>query len=699
MKQAKLWHRYPSFRLFLFLVTGVLLANFTKVNFWPTVSVFGIASLLMFSSCFKKSWFYNHRKRPLFGVIVAFLFLSLGVILTHLYSEKLSFSHYASKKTTHAYYEVEVLETPLLKSRSYKCVSRLTKVQNDSGTFELKGKLLIYFEKDSLVKSLNIGDVLAFKGTLNSLKVPMNPEEFDYKNYLNLQSVYGQTYLRKGSWKLIKKGSDLSILRYSSILRQKLLARIDGWEIGSDEKAITKALLFGYRYEIDSSLLSAYSSAGATHVLAVSGLHVGVIYLLTSYLLSFFNLFNKGRMIKPFFMLGLLWGYALVTGLSPSVVRAVTMFSFVAVGTGFKRNVSIYNTLLISALFLLIIKPTYLFEVGFQLSYTAVFFIVWLQSRFESILKPKNWILKKVWLITTVSLAAQIGTFPLGLYYFHQFPSLFLLSNLVVIPLISILMYLGLGILLLSVAGISLSFLTHLYEFLLGIMNKSVRLIESVPGLLIEQIHLSRIELVLFYVLIFLSFSWLFYGKRGRLIYCMITALLLLSLNGFKKYSLEKKKEIWIYSIPNHFAIGQKSGDHFTLIGDAALLENEGTLNFHINHHLWSQNVTDLNILDSDTNYCERDICMFKNFISIEGIEFWKYSSDTKVFPENTNWLVDSRKQFPPKLLNNGCIPRRIIIGKETSFSHSESWSNWASKNQIELINVLRTGAFQLTNR
>ncbi len=640
-------------------------------------------------------WFKVYRKRPLFGIGVVLVFFNLGILLTNLYSEKWIGNHYLHSTNEQTYYLARLEKPPLEKKNSFRFEVRLVLKQDTTASNPIRGKLLLYLEKDSSVQHLRVGDEILFKAYLNKLSPPKNPNEFDYRNYLNLQRIYAQVYLKTENWRVFQKGEGFFIMKMAFSIRQHFLEVVDSWALSKQNKAVTKALLLGYRFEIDGTLLQAYSAAGATHVLAVSGLHVGIVYLMATYLLSFLRFSKHSRALQTIIIVLFLWLYAMITGLSPSVVRAVTMFSFVALGKGFKRNTSIYNTLLASAIFLLLIKPTYLFEVGFQLSYAAVFFIVWLQSGFQSLWTPRFWIGEKIWMISTVSLAAQIGTFPLALYYFHQFPSLFLISNLLVIPIISVLMYLGLTYLVLSALGLSIPWLLKLYAALLDFMNVSVRFIESFSGVLIEQIHISRLELVLLYTLILLFFSWLLFGKRWRLVGGLLFALWILTLQWTENYTLNTTSEAWLYSVKNHMAISIIDRDHFHLIADEELLKDEEALQFHVYHHMWSKNTKNLLKIPVDTLMQNGSLALENGMLQFQRKALWFYS-DSIPAPNVDYWLIQSKKDLPPK--GDTYLPKAIMLCKETNRYQSEKWKNWAGEHQLKYYNVLDTGAIQLTS-
>ena len=292
-----------------------------------------------------------------------------------------------------------------------------------------KGKMILYFEKDSAsVSSLSYGDYFYVYGKPNRVKAPSNPGEFDYKRFLERKGIYHQLYLASDRWIEIDKQKENPIYRFALNCRAYLLDILQEKGLKGAEYAVASAILLGYSDKIDAKLLQEYSGAGAMHILCVSGLHVGIVYVVFSMLLFFLGKTDRSRFLKSMLLILLIWSYAVLTGLSPSVMRASAMFSLVAIGQNMRRDTNIFNTLSASAFILMLIDPLIILNLGFQLSYSAVLGIVLLQPPIYRIFTIKSKILDKIWTIIAVSIAAQIGTLPITLYYFHQFPNYFFLS-------------------------------------------------------------------------------------------------------------------------------------------------------------------------------------------------------------------------------------------------------------------------------
>jgi len=281
-----------------------------------------------------------------------------------------------------------------------------------------------------------------------------------------------------------------------------------------------------------------YSSAGVIHILAVSGLHVGIILLILQLLLRPLEYLRKGRFIKTLIIVALLWCFAIIAGLSPSVVRAVTMFSIVAIGMNMKRPTSIFNTLAISMFILLLLKPMFLFDVGFQLSYLAVFAIVWIQPLLYKSWTPKYKGVDYFWQIFTVTIAAQIGVAPLSLFYFHQFPGLFFLSNLVIIPVLGLILGLGILVIFLALINALPEFMVTLYGGIISTLNNFVSWVAQQEAFLFRGISFGIVAVLLSYLLIVFGIRVIKNRRFKRLVPFLLTILIIQSIALYKKSTI-----------------------------------------------------------------------------------------------------------------------------------------------------------------
>ncbi|WP_461641838.1 ComEC/Rec2 family competence protein [Labilibaculum euxinus] len=566
MTFRELLRQNPFLRLLLPLVCGVVLSDIVSIPQilnWIFV-LFGLLGVVLFALSEKLRKSYSLRS--LFGLFIFILCFGFGNIR---YNDIQSQMYLPISKSK-IILKGRVLDTPAEKGRSFAFVLDVQSIKVSDKWQNVLGKTMIYLQKDTKARELGIGDLLVLKTELQRVKNAGNPHEFDYTSYLKTQHILYSAYADSLSWKQIGNASDFSIKVMASKWRDHLLSIYRRNGIQNESFDILAALTLGYKTGMDPEIKRTWADAGAMHVLAVSGLHVGIIYMIMNYLIRFLARFKYGCHLQGILLLLTLWTYALLTGMSPSVMRSATMFSFIVIGKALKRDGSIYNSLAISAFFLLLIDPFLLFTVGFQFSYLAVVSIVFFQPQFDKLLYIGNPILKKLWQLTTVSLAAQIGTFPLAVYYFHQFPSYFLLSGYVVITMAGILIYLSALLLILSPIGILSEGLGWILRNLVEGMNFLIVKIQALPGSVIRELSLSQYQLLFTYFLLFSLIALLSF-KRKKAVYAFVVILIGIQLPITIRIFQDPKNEMLVFNSKGHSVIGFVEGSKGLFLVDGKM--------------------------------------------------------------------------------------------------------------------------------
>ncbi|MFN7100198.1 MAG: ComEC/Rec2 family competence protein, partial [Flavobacterium sp.] len=431
--------------------------------------------------------------------------------------------HYTQDKSVYSDAKsITVVVTEKLKNSAYanRYVAELKNIDQEERT----GSILLNITNPSNIASLQIGSELRFKTKLVANKPVLNPHQFDYGSYLRNKQIYAQIYVEPTEIEISSTYSK-DIWYYTAQFRERMISNIKTNGFSNRELQIAIALLLGQQQEIDPDLVKDYQFAGAVHILSVSGLHVGFILIFMTYLLRIVPNTKKGSLLKLFITLLSLWLFGALAGFAPSVVRSVTMFSFIAIGKHLRRGTDIYHTLLVSILLILLIRPSFLFDVGFQLSYTAVFFIIWLQPLIASLWKPKTKIATYFWDILTLSFAAQIGTLPLSIYYFHQFPGLFFVTNLIIIPLLTFIMAIGVFIMGWAAFHEVPRAITQLLEWTITAINKIISSIASVEQFILTDIPLHFYLLIGGYFMIIATILCLKKPSYSKLMLVLITIL------------------------------------------------------------------------------------------------------------------------------------------------------------------------------
>ncbi|MCZ4409272.1 ComEC/Rec2 family competence protein [Cryomorphaceae bacterium 1068] len=519
-------HQAPLVRILVPLLLGLISAlNFDSCSDLKLVWISAVLVIIGLLFSLNRIW-KNMLKNHYFGILSVAAFFLLGMALGYR-----AISVQTGPPEGSSFLAV-IESSPIEKPNSYAVHLKVFKVQIDSQLYRsCNARIIAYVSKDNFDSRIVPGNSIQFSGSISNLDQELYPNQFDYGRYLRNTGISGSVYIPRWSYEVISV-HHFSLKGKLNKLRGNLLEKLNEDSIPTKEFGVISALLVGDRSFLDPQLRSDFADAGAVHILAVSGLHVGIIYLLFLTILNF--LFKKNaKLLKFILVLLMLWGYAALTGFSPSVLRAATMFSFIALGKFNKRYTNTYNMIAASALVLLVINPLLITQIGFQLSYLAVLGIVFFHPIFYASLDFKNKYISMLWSLFCVSFAAQLATFPLSIYYFNQFPLLFFITNILVIPLASIILYSGIAwVLLLWVPYASdvMGWVTIRWTWLL---NWIIETINTLPFAKIDGLYLSSLSAFIIYVVIILITIFLLKPATRvlRLLILATACLLFLFLN------------------------------------------------------------------------------------------------------------------------------------------------------------------------
>jgi competence protein ComEC len=689
------FRRAPIIKLLLFFVIGIInYLVFPQIPI-PILLLKALVILCIISLFFVlKITSYQHRW--LFGNMVSMVFLIMGYIISY---ESVSinqpnhFHHRIDNQQKKVLVEVEDVADK--SDKTFRVVANVLAINNE--TYD--GKILTYLKKDSISVKPSKGQFIKFSGYIQQIQDKKNPNEFEYGAYLKRKDIFHQVYTKE--WDVVANSMTFSVLKIAENLRNNLLQLFQDNGLEGKEFAIASALILGYKASLDSDLMKSYASAGATHVLAVSGLHVGIIFLIFNSLLGFLDKNKKGLWLKTALILIVLWGYALITGLSPSVLRASTMFSFIVIGNVLNRNADIYNTIAASALLLLVVNPFMLLEVGFQLSYIAVVGIIYIQPKLYALWQTDQYFLDKIWQLSTVSVAAQIATFPLGLFYFHQFPNYFLLSNLFVIPLATLVVYGGILVVITS----SFSIVSHLFAqglmYTIKIMNYLVLLVDELPYAVTNNVFINSFELTLIYLIIITFFAYLMYQKFKLLMTALGFVLLFSSFGMIEALTIRNSNECIIYNAPKHGVYHFRFGAEHVVMADSLFYQNNG-FNYYVQPNIAAVPTDTCYqlIFDSKSSQSFSNMAIYKQFLQFD-YQKWMiiHSSLDLEFISQEHLPVDYVifSAFSPldtvqikKLAN--C--KEVILDSSVPYSTVQKMKSLLSENNIPYYIVAEMGAY-----
>jgi len=561
--------QFPLTRITLGFLAGILVAYYFQPN--PRLLV----SLLLVSFfAFAIAYFISKNKvvNPIyFGFLTYLLAFGIGATDQIIHTNSFQKSNYIHSKTIFDKpHLVSVTIREKLRSSSFndRYIVLVNQVDHSVNT----GRILLNIRKDSLNQPLEIGTHLQISGNLYQSGPVKNPNQFDYGKYLESKKIYAQMYADVSE---IKVGSviEKDVWYYTSKLRTKIIRNLEKTNFNKDELNVAIALILGQQQDISPEIIKDYQFAGAVHVLSVSGLHIGFILLFVTFLLKPFPNTKRGSFIKLLVILFSLFSFGLIAGLAPSVLRSVTMFSFVAIGMYLRRSTNIFHTLLVSMLLILLFEPSFLFDVGFQLSYVALFFILWLQPLLAQLWKPKNKITNYFWEILTVSFAAQIGTLPLSIYYFHQFPGLFFVTNLVIIPFLSVIMALGVLVMVLASFDFVPVFLAKSLEWSIYILNKIINSIASLEQFIFRDIPFNWQLLLSLYLLIIAMVIWFKKPSFNRLASVLI-AVIIFQISYFQTHwTVKNQNELVVFNSKKNTLIAERNGENVAFFANDSLLK------------------------------------------------------------------------------------------------------------------------------
>jgi len=574
-----MWSRVPLLRLLIPFVCGLLI---------PAYSHLHISAALLFILAipvFAGGMFYRHifgfRSRWVYGLFIIIFMIVSGCYFAGKTVEWKERQISIINSEEHLYL-IKLEEAFILRERSCRARAEVLASYDSASCSMLEAGLMLYIETDSSLPNLPPGSFMLIQAQIQLVRPPANPEEFDYRSYLARKGIFHSTYLRKKQWKLLDTLPEQSLMNIAQGFRMKLIDKLKAGGIDGKYFGISSALLLGEDSNLDADVRDVYARAGAMHILCVSGLHVGVIFLIISALLRPLKRLKPGRAMLPLILMGCVWSYALLTGLAPPVGRASCMISFFIIGNVLGRHKNVYNTLAASALLMMMLDPEVIFGAGFQLSYSAVLGIISLQKPLENLLYFRYKLPARIWSITSVSIAAQIGTLPVVLYYFHQFPLYSLITNLIVIPMSSVIIYSGILLLILPTSSIAGIFIARTFKLLLHIMDSGVNMVERIPYGLAEGIFVDLPMAIMISLMIFF-FSVFLMNRRKWFLLTGLLILLSFSLYRLNAaYSVQKQEHFIVYSVRGHSAYDCIRGSQHHFYADSLLLASHGKISYSI---------------------------------------------------------------------------------------------------------------------
>lgn len=680
----------PFFRLLLPLIAGIWLGWELEIG-WKVPAVIFIINLSVFLWLQKLELQHQYRWSWLRGIAASFCFATAGAILCWLHNTK----HHPQWIGNKTGLIKLVLNEPLSKkTNSYKTEATILAIQNGKYWKAQKGKAILYFAKTADLQKLDYGTVIVTAKPLQPIANAANPGAFQYKHYTLFKGITHQLYLSEQDYSVADKQQKNSVVAFLYKTRKTALATLQQYIPHQRERGVAEALLLGYRDELDRGLVQMYSNTGVVHIIAISGMHLGLIYGIILLLIRPFRKYKYVSKASPFITIAFLWAFTIMVGATASVVRAALMFTFMAAAETLRRTTNVYNTLSASAFCMLCFQPFLLWDLGFQLSYAAVLGILMLYKPIDNLWLPENRLLQKIGQMCAVTISAQLLTLPLSIYHFHQIPNLFLLSNIIAVPLGSVVL-IG-QILLVAATPFSMlaTWIGKAVNVCLYYLNEYIIWIDAFRFSVTDAIYITWPQAILLYGCIGLGIAWSLKANKKYFSPMLCCALLFAVIHAYRTYQQQRQQKIIVYHIQGYTAIDFIHGKQFLCVGDDAILKKGFLQNFHlkasrIQHGLsWNPSLSYLHQTENSFSFGNMRFVKYNGEPLPHGITK-SVSIDVLLIGKGAKAkLADLIKIYSPKWV--------VMDGSNPSW-RVQRWQKEAMQLNIKVFSTAQQGAFVLT--
>jgi competence protein ComEC len=576
--------RLPFVGFVVFLAIGIVLGNAIWHLFQISLTTILTSGVML---CAIGNLFYFYNKHTLVAITFAIFLVVSGTFSCMFKNQLLQNELSQLSVIPYSSYEAFVKTIPEKRKKSLRVEISVKSLKSDAGWTSVNSTALINIPLNAPVIP-EPGDHIIVRGRLWQPQAPLNPEEFDYQKYLWSKGIVWTGYLPVGSYQVLKRDGNAWNPSFWSIYVSQWADKQFRENIQDDQSyGLVKAMLLGRRDDLRTDQVDDYTTSGTVHILSVSGMHVALIFLVISILFGWMKRLPGGKYIYMGTVTSLLVFYSIVTGFPPSVQRATLMCIVLVIAEVFQRKHNSVNSLGVSAFLILLLDPLALYDVGFQLSYMAMLGIFLFYKPMESMWTPSNWLFQKTWQITALSFAAQLATFPLSIYYFHQFPFYFWLVNPFIIAFTNLLLPGAMLLLFVSIFPLGpIQWLVNsIVQLLAYLTNVSASVPKRLPGFLIDNLYLDRIEVVLLYVLLLFVFHA--FDSRQVTYLKMVCVTIFL----FVTYSVSTSTQTYFtsagmfHAVPRHSVISFKEGSRLYISSDPEFALDTNAYNFYIRNY------------------------------------------------------------------------------------------------------------------
>jgi len=675
---------YPLLKILLPYVVGILIAYFCQFPY-KMCQLWFVLACSFWLICCVLSPIKTYKWQWLKTLLLLLVFVFCGMMAVNFrFSSHLTADESRLMRENRDWM-VRVEDFPVLRAKSVKMKAKVLRTGEGRA---LEEDVMLYVQQGSGADTIEYGDILLLSTLFSEIEPPKNPDAFDNQLYMKRKGIYYTGYVQQGCWLPAGHAPANPLRALAHRMQSRLSALFARSGMTGSELEIVKAILLGDDDTMEPELKASYAAAGVSHILCVSGMHVGVIFMILNFLLRPLDLFKSTRYLKALLILLVIWLYAHITGLSPSVTRSATMFTFVTIGQLIQRNTNVFHSLLASLWILLVVNPLLLFELGFQLSYLAVGGIVLLQPLLAGIYNCRTRMGTYFWSLITVSVAAQISTFPISVHYFGQFPNYFLLSNMSVIMLSFVVMMTGIVLLCVSAVPFAGSMVTFLLTWEIRIMNGIVTFVEQLPGAVTRGIEVTPTQMLLLYMVIILAYWAIRYRKKRVGMAALTCFALYAGTLLIRKVELQRQVEMVVYAVPKTSVLSFCHQQQCVVFSDSIVDAGDKRFQYAAANHKRRQHAAYVFVPVDTMAYDNGFLCKRDSWIWFNGKTYYLINRKEKVYPMSEPVPVDvlilqhNPVQLPDEVAQ--VLSFQEVIADETNTKfYIERWREWCKEHGV----------------
>ncbi len=688
------WKSAPFVRLLIPLVVGIIFQWYVPLSFTTTIVCLCIFLALFFTFSFF-SLAFKYKFQWLQGLLLNTIIFCCGIFFCWNRDIRNNKNWFGNAYSESSSLIVKIAEPPIEKENSFKADAAIESISNNGECKNVTGNLLIYFSKKDSISIPKYGDKILISGGLQQIKNAGNPGGFNYSRYMIYQQTVHQVYLKKNNFVLLHVHSENPIYTFIFWARDKTIAILKKYVQGDKEvSGIAEALLIGYKEDLDKDVVQAYSNTGVVHIIAISGMHLGLIYVGLVWLFTRLPFIKKSVITKVFLILACLWLFSLITGASASVLRSAVMFTVVIFGKEFFKQATVYNSLASSAFLLLCYNPFLLWDVGFQLSYFAIVGIIWLQKPIQHLWYTKHKAMAYLWEMCSITIAAQILTLPICIYYFHQLPTTFLFTNLICVPLSTLILFAEISLIACASIPVLAGVVGKFIYVSTWAMNWVIDFFNTLPYSLLDKIYATAFTTCLLYGFVILLAAALLQKDKLLLKYSLAFLLLFTTAWGYGKINLIQQKKLVIYNVSKHTAIDFFEKNNYWFYGDSALRIDGALRNFNLNptrvfyqadeRNLMFSSIVNKNLL---WQFHQKKILIIDSTIKLT-------ETENKVFVDVL--LICKNSKIHIADIANAVKPSIIVFDTSNSLWKIAQWKKECDELHLPYFSTGEQGAFVL---